>query len=115
MSEEEGCLGLLDRWILNQKNAIYEQNIKGPTNNSDDINKYFDTLINLSDKLQRAIKNRNTEFLLSCGWPKPLIGCINDINMRTDIQDRIKLWFETYPNVKRPGHLKKLVEESGLE
>ena len=115
MSEEEGCLGLLDEWILKQKNSIYEQNIKGPTNNSQDIKKYFDTLINLSDKLQRAIKNREIEFLKSVGWPEPLIGCINDINMRTDIQDRIKLWFETYPNVKRPGHLKKLVEESGLE
>ena len=115
MSEEEGCLGLLDEWILKQKDSIYEQNIKGPTNNSNDIAKYFDTLNNLSNKLQWAIDNRNKEFLKGCGWPESLIGCINDINMRTDIQDRIKLWFETYPNVKRPGHLKKLVEESGLE
>ena len=112
---DEGCLGLLDEWILKQKNAIYEQNIKGPTNNSKDIAKYFDTLINLSNKLQQSIEMRDTEFLKSCGWSESLIECINDINMRTDIKDRVKLWFETYPNVKRTEHLEKLVEESGLE
>ena len=115
MSEEEGCLGLLDEWILKHKKAIYEQNIKGPTNNTEDIAKYFDTLINLSDKLQQSITNRDTEFLKSCGWPESLISCINDINMRTDIKDRVTLWFETYPNVQRIGHLEKLVEESDLK
>ena len=112
---EEGCLELLDEWILKQKDSIYEENIKGPNNNSEDIAKYFDTLYDLSNKLQWAITNRETEFLLSCGWPEPLIGCINDINMRTDIKDRIKLWFETYPNVKKVEHLEKVIEESGLE
>jgi len=112
---DEGCLGLLDEWILKQKNNIYEQNIKGPTNNSDTIIKYLETLTNLSNKLHQAITNRNIDFLVSCGWPESLIGCINHINMRTDIKDRIKLWFETYPNVKRVGHLEKLVEESDLK
>ena len=112
---EEGCLGLLDEWILKQKNAIYEQNIKGPTNNSEAISKYLETLRTLSNKLCSAITNRETEFLLSCGWSESLIQCINDVNMRTEIKDRIETWFKTYPNVKNSKHLDQLIQESGLE
>jgi hypothetical protein len=112
---DEGCLGLLDEWILNQKNAIYDQNIKGPNNNGEAISKYFDTLINLSNKLCRAITIRDREFLLSCGWSESLIDCINDVNMRTEIKDRIETWFKTYPNVKGVTHLERLLQESGLE
>ena len=111
----EDCLELLDEWIISQKNSIYDENIKGPNNKGDVISNYSAALKNISLELRKAIRSRNINVLTSLGWPNQLIECINDANMRVEIDDRIIKWFETFPNVKSSNHLNTLIEESGLE
>ena len=111
----EGCLKLLDKWIISQKDSIYDENIKGPNNKGEVISNYYATLKNMSLELRQAIRSRNATVLTSLGWPEELVDCINHANMRVEIEDRIVKWFEIFPNVKSPKHLKTLIEESGLE
>lgn len=111
----EDCLEILDTWIISQKDSIYDENIKGPNNKGDVISNYYATLKNMSLQLRQAIRSRNVQVLTSLGLTNQLIECINDANMRLEIEDRVVKWFETFPNVKSPKHLKTLIEESGLE
>ena len=110
----EDCLQLLDEWIKSQKELIYDENIKGPNNRADVISNYTATLKNISLQLRQAIRSRNIQVLTSFGWPSQLVQCINDANMRLEIEDRIIEWFETFPNVKSSKHLNILNEESRL-
>ena len=112
---EDSCLELLDEWIISQKNSIYDENIKGPNNKGDVISNYVATLKNMSLQLRQAIRSRNVQVLTSLGWPNQLIDCINDANMRLEIEDRIIEWFDRFPNVKSTKHLKTLMKESDLE
>jgi hypothetical protein len=111
----EDCLAILDQWIMSQKNIIYDENIKGPNNKGDVISNYTMTLSKISNNLKTAIRGRDKATLLSFGWTNDLIECINDANMRLEINDRITMWFETYPNVKSSNHLKTLIGEEYSE
>jgi hypothetical protein len=108
------CLEILDEWIKTQKEVIYDENIKGPNNKSDVISNYTASLKNISLQLRQAIRSRNVQVLTSFGWPSQLVECINDANMRLEIEDRVIEWFETFPNVKSSKHLNILNEESRL-
>ena len=111
----EDCLKILDEWIMSQKQQIYDENIKGPNNKPDVISNYTATLKKISSQLRQAIRSRNVQVLTSFGWPSQLVECINDANIRLEIEDRVIEWFETFPNVQSSKHLNILNKESELE
>lgn len=107
----------LDIWIQSQKDEIYDSNITNhPNGNSSHLLSYRNALEGLAHKLIRAIDNEDSDTLLAMGWSQDLVESIRDMNMRTDILDRIECWFVRYPFVKSRIHLEELRNENaGLQ
>ena len=116
-SDPDAFLRPLDTWIQQQKDEIYDSNITNhPNGNSSHLEKYRNALEGLAYKLTRAIDNEDSTTLLALGWPQALVDSIRDMNMRTDILDRIECWFVRYPFVKSRIHLEELRNENaGLQ
>lgn len=117
MCDSDEFLNELDTWLQEQKHSIYDMNISDiPAGNSSNLNKYRDALEILAHKLRAAIENEDMNTLNILGFPSNLQECIRDMNMRTDILDRIECWFVRYPFVKSRIHLEELRNENaGLQ
>jgi len=114
--EADECLKQLDTWIQLQKDSIYDSNISNiPNGDSSHLLSYRNALEGLAHKLIYAIDNEDTDTLIKLEWPSSLLECIRDMNIRTDILDRIECWFVRYPYVKSRIHLEELlIENAGL-
>jgi len=105
------CMKALDAWVKAQKEPIYEQNFKGPSNGPEVLYNYRAELGNLCAALRRAIWANETTELERLGWSPQLIECTRDPNMRLEICDRLKEWLITFPSVKHEKHLDILLGE----
>jgi len=112
MPEPDECVKLLDEWIKQKKNIVYDENIKGPNNRQDVLENYTNVLEIFASKLITAIEKEDTKILNDLQWPDDLMECIKDMNIRTVILDRIESWFVRYPFVKSKLHLEELAREN---
>jgi hypothetical protein len=112
MPEPDECVKLLDEWIKQKKNIVYDENIKGPNNRQDVLENYTNVLEIFASKLITAIEKEDTKILNDLEWPDDLMECIKDMNIRTVILDRIESWFVRYPFVKSKLHLEELAREN---
>jgi len=112
MPEPDECVKMLDQWIKEKKNTVYDENIKGPNNQQDVLENYTNILEIFANKLISAIEKEDTKILNELEWPDDLMECIKDMNIRTVILDRIESWFVRYPFVKSKLHLEELAREN---
>ena len=114
--DSDACIRELDAWILEKKKAIYEKNIKATTNTAENISKNGTELKVLSNTLKSGIRNRGNSngqnILKEVGWPDKLKECINDVNIRTDIEQRITYWLEEFIECMSLEKLKENIKES---
>jgi len=111
-TETNECIQILDRWIREKRDDIYNKNIKGPDNSQKVLETYTCSLSNFGNELIRAITTENKDELNKLDWPNELMECIRNVNVRVDIVDRIEHWCITYPFVKSPVHMKELTAEN---
>ena len=111
-SEPDECLMELDKWIKEQKDIIYNDNIKSPKNDENDIINYTNKVQDYGKKIIRAIEKEDTETLTKLEWPTTLMSCILDLTIRTVLLDRIEDWLLTYPYVRSRLHLNELEREN---
>ena len=100
MSGEDICIQRLDQWIVPKKREIHEKHIKAPNNSPLVLQNYMNELKQLYNDVCLAFRESDSEArdtkLRSLGWPDDLIECTKEINTRTDVADRLKLWCKTY-------------------
>ena len=111
-SESTECIKILDEWILTKRNAIYNENIKGPDNSQEVLETYTCSISNFGNELIHAIEKEDQAALTKLGWPNELMNCIGVAILRIEIVDRIKHWCITYPFVKSPQHINQLAAEN---
>ena len=112
MGEPDECIDVLDKWILAEKNTIYDANIKGPDNSQDVLSVYIESLESFGKRLLWAIEHEDLDYLRELNWPTELLECIKDLGIRTVITDRIEHWFLMYPFVKSKLHINELATEN---
>jgi len=112
MSEPDECIAELDKWIKTIKDDIYNNNIKGPSNDQAVLTNYMNDLEIFANNLNRQIKAENMSELNTMNWPESLMECIKDMNKRIVILDRIEHWCIRYPFVRSKLHLEELAREN---
>jgi len=112
MSEPDDCIAELDAWIKVMKDDIYNNNIKGPSNDQGVLTNYINDLEVFANRLNREIKAENSGELNTMKWPESLMECIKDMNKRIVILDRIEHWCIRYPFVRSKLHLEELAREN---
>ena len=114
--DSDACIRELDTWILAKKKAIYEKNIKATTNTAENISRNGEELNGLSITLKSGIRNRGNSngktILKELGWPDNLQTCINNVNIRTDIEQRITYWLEEFIECMSLNKLEENINES---
>jgi len=110
--EYDRCINALDTWLQSKKKSIYDENIKGPDNSEDVLESYINSLEDLGINLIRAINNQDIDTLGSLEWPEELLECIEDMNIRIVINDRIEYWCIRYPFIKSILHINEMVQEN---
>ena len=109
---ESECIAILDKWILVNRDIVYNENIKGPDNSQEVLEEYTCKLREYGNSLISAIRKENTNALFDLDWPNELMECIHDVNTKNDIIDRIQHWCITYPFVKSVLHMNELAAEN---
>lgn len=113
MSEE--CLVILDKWLVKQKDEIYNEHVKSD-NDENELQAYSESLEDFAIDLIRLIENENGEELKKLEWPNDLMECIKDISIRVDIINDIESSFVRYPFNRSKIHRKELERENaGLQ
>ena len=111
----EDCLVILDKWLVEQKDIIYNKHIKAD-NDENELQAYSDSLENFAIDLIQAIKNELFDELERIEWPNDLMECIKDISIRVDIINDIESSFVRYPFNRSKIHRKELERENaGLQ
>lgn len=111
MKEPEECLAALGEWIKLQKDKIYDENIKSPTNDQNVLANYEDVLEGFAFKIVSAIEQENRQVLQSFDWPETLMECIRDPNTKIIVLNEIEQWLIRFPYVKTRKHLEELEKE----
>ena len=109
--EPEECLEALSQWIKMQKDKIYDENIKSPSNDQRVLANYESVLEGFAFKIVSAIERENIQGLQSLGWPETLMECIRDPNTKIIILNEIEQWLIRFPYVKTRRHLEELEKE----
>jgi hypothetical protein len=109
--EPEECLDFLGKWIKTQKDMIYDENIKSPSNDQNVLANYEAVLEGFAFKIVSAIERENTQSLEALGWPPELMECIRDPNTKIIILNEIEQWLIRFPFVKTRKHLEELEKE----
>lgn len=109
---ESDCIEILDTWIIENRNTIYNTTIKSPDNSQDVLEEYSCSLKDFGSSLINAVKKEDIATLHEMEWPDELMECIKDVNTKTDILDRIEHWCITYPFVKSVLHINELSAEN---
>jgi len=113
MSEE--CLEILRKWLIEQKNRVYSENIK-LDNDANELQGYSDSLEDLAFKLIKGIEREKFDELKILGWPQELMECIKDVGIRVDIIHDIESSFIRFPFNKSEIHRNELEKEkAGLQ
>jgi hypothetical protein len=113
MSDE--CLVILDKWIITQKNNIYDEHVKGD-NDANELQGYCNSLEEFADRLIQLIEKELFSELKTLGWPEELMECIKEIGIRVDIIHHIDSWLIRYPFNRSKMHNKELErEKEGLQ
>lgn len=113
---DDACIKILDEWIKNKKNVIYDQHIvNAKTESPDNFLKYEEALENFANPLIKAIESENIDTLQEIKWPNELIECIKDPNTQVLILHSIKKWCKEYPYVNcKPQILELENEHKGI-
>lgn len=109
--EPEECLAALSEWIKMQKDKIYDENIKSPTDDQNVLANYENILEGFAFKIVSAIERENIQVLQSLGWPETLMECIRDPNTKIVVLNEIEQWLIRFPFVKTRKHLEELEKE----
>ena len=112
MSDPDSYVEILDKWVQSEKNAIYDENIKGPNNSEDVLENYIQMLERFAVNLIKAIESEHIINLHDLNWPNELIDPVKDLGIRTMLTDRIELWCIRYPFVKSKLHINELEAEN---
>ena len=112
MSEPEDCIQLLDVWIKEHKDRIYNENIDTSKDDPSVIQEYEDTLANLAYQLIRAVEKEDENTLRELGWPDELINCSKDSSTQIVIIHRIELWLIEQQHTQSIAHLNQLEQEN---
>jgi len=111
----EDCLVILDTWLVEQKNKIYNEHIKAD-NDENELQAFSDSLEEYAMNLIHAIKNELFNELKTLEWPNDLMECIKDVGIRVDILNDIESSFIRYPFNRSKIHRKELERENaGLQ
>ena len=111
----EDCLVILGKWLVEQKDKIYNEHIKAD-NDENELQAYSDSLENYAINLIQAIKNESFDELKKLEWPNDLMECIKDVSIRVDVLNDIESSFVRYPFNRSKIHIKELERENaGLQ
>jgi hypothetical protein len=111
----DDCLVILEKWLIEQKNKIYDEHVKSD-NDENELQDYSDSLEDFARDIIEAIEDENTSKLRDLEWPQDLIDCIKDVGIRVDIINSIDSWFIRYPFNRSKNHIKELQRENaGLQ
>jgi hypothetical protein len=110
---DDACIKILDEWIKNKKDVIYDEYITNATNQSvEQFIKYEEALENFAKPLIKSVESENIDLLKEFQWPDELVECIKDPNTQILIIDSIKKWCKHYPYVNCKPQIKELEEEN---
>jgi len=114
MGRTSECLAILDKWIVECKREFHTHHIKSSDVN--ELENYRQGLEDLERELVSAIKNEITQVLQDFEWPLELMECIKEINIQTEIIDRLHECLYTHPFNRSPEHENELRKENeGLQ
>jgi hypothetical protein len=104
--QEETCSAILNKWIVSIKKEAFTQNIQNE--NPEELMKYKYSLEELESKLRYAIENENNTVLEDLRWPKELMECIKDMEIRAYILDCLQQAFTVHHFNQSPKHEEEL-------
>lgn len=108
--DETECNNILNEWIVTLKRKIYANTIK--TENPDELQLYRNILVNLNERIRKAIVDQTFEDIQDLEFPNKLTECLpTDINMRSEVLDSISQSFTVHQFNKSPKHEKELTEQ----
>ena len=114
MGRTTECLAILDKWIVECKREFHTHHIK--SSDANELENYREALEELEGELVSAIKEENKEILQGFEWPPELMECIQDMNIQTEIIDRLHECLYTHPFNRSPEHENELQKENeGLQ
>ena len=115
----DDALNKLDKWIIQKKGTIYENNMRNINNTANigdpnSLAKYENELVDLyktvTGTLIMADHTRANSLLTEQGFPESLIPMLSNIAMRRYIEDRLRLWCITYPHTRNSESLEEQIE-----
>ena len=109
MEQSDECIKILDEWIVENKNKIYDKYITNSDESVDGLEEYKKELKIYGNKILNAIdKQLFDDLIQKFNWPKELLECIEDSNMFVEIKDTIEQCFIHFPFVKCKQHMQEL-------
>jgi hypothetical protein len=120
----DDALNKLDKWIIQKKGTIYENNMRNINNTANigdpnSLAKYENELVDLYKTVNGALimadRTRANNLLTEHGFPESLIPMLSNIAMRRYIEDRLRLWCITYPHTRNSESLEEQIEDGTRE
>jgi hypothetical protein len=112
MEQSDECIKILDKWIIENKNIIYDIHITNNEESSNGLQEYQIALKKYGNEIINAINRQLIDDLKEkYKWPDNLLECLNDSNISTEIKDTIQQCFIHFPYVKCKIHMEELKKQ----
>lgn len=111
-SDSDDCTTILDEWIRAIRDSIYTKIINHPTNPATVLSDYEHALNDFGKKLIHAIEKEEYTVLRELSWPEELMKCIERVNTKIEILDRIRHWCFHFVFTMGIKHIKELQREN---